>query len=143
MYARRRFVCSPTPTKSDIKQGHTARLHWPTRKTADGRIGGNKRVLFGQSLRPLDLKAGIPPGKSDASGGIGPRPTVTSTLGFFGPMPPDVSDFPCGIPALAGIPPGKSDASGGIGPKHIVTLTLGVSARCRPMRPISPVEFQL
>ena len=27
-------------------------------------------------------KAGIPPGKSDASGGIGPRPTVTSTLGF-------------------------------------------------------------
>ena len=26
--------------------------------------------------------AGIPPGKSDASGGIGPRHTVTSTLGF-------------------------------------------------------------
>ena len=45
--------------------------------------------------------------------------------------------------ALAGIPPGKSDASGGIGPKHIVTLTSGFSARCRPMRPIFPVEFQL
>ena len=43
----------------------------------------------------------------------------------------------------AGIPPGKSDASGGIGPKHIVTLTSGFSARCRPMRPIFPVEFQL
>ena len=45
--------------------------------------------------------------------------------------------------ALAGIPPGKSDASGGIGPKHIVTLTSGFSVRCRPMRPIFPVEFQL
>ena len=43
----------------------------------------------------------------------------------------------------AGIPPGKSDASGGIGPKHIATSTSGFSARCRPMRPISPVEFQL
>ena len=44
---------------------------------------------------------------------------------------------------LAGIPPGKSDASGGIGPRHIVTSTSGFSARCRPMRPIFPVEFQL
>ena len=44
---------------------------------------------------------------------------------------------------IAGIPLGKSDASGGIGPKHIVTLTSGFSARCRPMCPISPVEFQL
>ena len=43
----------------------------------------------------------------------------------------------------AGIPPGKSDASGGIGPKHIVTSTSGFSVRCRPMRPIYPVEFQL
>ena len=43
----------------------------------------------------------------------------------------------------AAIPPGKSDASGGIGPRHIVTLTSGFSARCRPMRPILPVEFQL
>ena len=43
----------------------------------------------------------------------------------------------------AGIPPGKSDASGGIGPRHIVTSTSGFSARCRPMRPIFPVEFQL
>ena len=34
-------------------------------------------------------------------------------------------------------------ASGSIGPKHIVTLTSGFSARCRPMRPIFPVEFQL
>ena len=50
--------------------------------------------------------------------------------------------FQCGRPK-AGIPPGKSDASGGIGPKHIVTLTSGFSARCRPMRPIFPVEFQL
>ena len=41
----------------------------------------------------------------------------------------------------AGIPPGESDASGGIGPKHIVTSTSGFSARCRPMRPISLVEF--
>ena len=48
-----------------------------------------------------------------------------------------------GILSIAGIPPGKSDASGGIGPKHIVTLTSGFSARCRPMRPIFPVEFQL
>ena len=45
--------------------------------------------------------------------------------------------------SLAGIPPGKSDASGGIGPKDIVTSTSGLSARCRPMRPIFPVEFQL
>ena len=43
----------------------------------------------------------------------------------------------------AGIPPGKSDASDGIGPKHIVTSTSGFSARCRPMRPIFLVEFQL
>ena len=43
----------------------------------------------------------------------------------------------------AGIPPRKSDASGGIGPKHIITLTSGFSARCRPLRPIFPVEFQL
>ena len=43
----------------------------------------------------------------------------------------------------AGIPPGKSDASGGIGPRHIVTSTSGFSARCRPMLPIFPVEFQL
>ena len=46
-------------------------------------------------------------------------------------------------PGKAGIPPGKSDASCGIGPKHIVTSTSGFSARCRPMRPIFPVEFQL
>ena len=43
----------------------------------------------------------------------------------------------------AGIPPGKSDASGGIGPRHIVTSTSGFPARCGPMRPIFPVEFQL
>ena len=43
----------------------------------------------------------------------------------------------------AGIPPGKSNASDGIGPKHIVTSTSGFSARCRPMRPIFLVEFQL
>ena len=43
----------------------------------------------------------------------------------------------------AGIPPGKSDASGGIGPRPTVTSTLGFSARCRPMRPIFLVEFQL
>ena len=49
-----------------------------------------------------------------------------------------VKDLP-----IAGIPPGKSDASGGIGPKHIVTSTSAFSARCRPTRPISPVEFQL
>ena len=47
------------------------------------------------------------------------------------------------LPGIAGIPPGTSDASGGIGPRHIVTSTSGFSARCRPMRPISPMEFQL
>ena len=31
----------------------------------------------------------------------------------------------------------------GIEPRHIVTLTSGFSARCRPMRSILPVEFQL
>ena len=50
---------------------------------ASGRGWGGGR---GGGLRPLQLqvrrwyepkrKAGIPPGKSDASGGIGPRPTV-------------------------------------------------------------------
>ena len=45
-------------------------------------------------------KAGIPPGKSDASCGIGPKkPDVKVTM-CFGPMPPDASDFPGGIPAL-------------------------------------------
>ena len=44
---------------------------------------------------------------------------------------------------IAGIPPGKSDASGGIGPRPTVTSTSGFSARCRRMRPIFPVEFQL
>ena len=41
------------------------------------------------------------------------------------------------------IPPGKSDASGGIWSRHTVTSTSGFSARCRRMRPISLVEFQL
>ena len=45
--------------------------------------------------------------------------------------------------STAGIPPGKSDASGGIGPRPTITSTSGFSARCRPMRPISQVEFQL
>ena len=45
--------------------------------------------------------------------------------------------------SIAGIPLGKSDASGGIGPRHIVTSTSGFSSRCRLMRPIFPVEFQL
>ena len=87
--------------------------------------------------------AGIPPGRSDASGGIGPRPTGTSTLGFSARCRPMRPIFPVEFQLNAGIPPGKSDASGGIGPKHIVTSTSGVSARCRPMRPIFPVEFQL
>ena len=43
---------------------------------------------------------------------------------------------------IAGIPPGKLDASGGIGPKNLMLKWRCVSARCRPMRPIFPVEFQ-
>ena len=41
-------------------------------------------------------KAGIPPGKSDASGAEKPDVEVTMCLGS---MPPDASDFPGGIPA--------------------------------------------
>ena len=69
-------------------------------------------------------------GKSASTGGLCFSATVEA--------PRDTSDV-----AKAGIPPGKSDASGDIGPKHIATLTSGFSARCRPMRPISLVEFQL
>ena len=43
----------------------------------------------------------------------------------------------------AGIPPGKSDTSGDIWPKNLMLKYRCVSARCRPMRPISSVEFQL
>ena len=60
-------------------------------------------MVFQATLRVLDSysKAGIPPGKSDASGGIGPKNIVTLISVFFGQMPPDASDFPGGIPALA------------------------------------------
>ena len=47
------------------------------------------------------------------------------------------------VSTKAGIPPGKPDASGGIGPRPTLTSTLGFSSRCRQMRPIFPVEFQL
>ena len=44
-------------------------------------------------LSSFFLKAGIPPGKSDASGGIGPaKPDVEVTM-FLGPTPPDASSL--------------------------------------------------
>ena len=45
--------------------------------------------------------------------------------------------------SIAGIPPGKSGASGDIWPKNLMLKYRCVSARCRPMRPIPPLEFQL
>ena len=53
------------------------------------------------------------------------------------------SILPIRLYLKTGIPPGKSDASGSIGPTHIVTSTSSFSGKCRPMRPIFPVEFQL
>ena len=52
-----------------------------------------------------DLKLEFHRGKSDASGGIGPKHIVIN-IGVFGQMPPDASDFPGGIPAF-GIHSGK------------------------------------
>ena len=59
------------------------------------------RTVMGSAVPDaITLKSsGIPPGKSDTSGGIGPK-----NIRFFGQMPPDASDSPGGIPAL-GNPP--------------------------------------
>ena len=77
------------------------RQRWFFKKMIDSRSGlGDDPLMLAINLaQDSGSKAGIPPGKSDASGGIGPRRIVTSTLGFSVRCRP-ASDFPAGIPAL-------------------------------------------